>query len=172
MLSKFFQEILPDSSQEQSCKEGAMPAVGHFLKLLQERVENYMIPSSASIKRNEYTLMLHFGPNYNQTKLIQMIIGIYNGIPQPFEVFQCFAETSEEEVNLFMKRAARHPCHYLLLEVNNLPFKLQEVHSIFCTIPEILPIQGRNNYLWKTLVVGRLCDLQTSYYQLPHIQNA
>jgi len=129
---------LPGFLQKQSCDEGAVPAVGHFLKLLQKLVENYMIPSSASIKRNEYTLMLHFGPNYNQTKLIQMITGIYNGIPQPFEVFHCFAETSGEELNLFMKRAARHPRHYLLLEVSNLPFKLQEVHSIFCTIPEFL----------------------------------
>jgi len=58
-----------------------------------------------------------------------MIITIYNGILQPFEFFHCFPDTSEEELHLFMKRAARHPHQYLLLEVNNLPFKLQEVYT-------------------------------------------
>ena len=137
MFSTLFQEILPDSSQEQSCKEGAMPAVGHFLKLLQERVEDYMLPFSTYDEPKEHPLMLHYGPNYNQTKLIQMIITIYNGIPQPFEFFHCFPDTSEEELHLFMKRAARHPHQYLLLEVNNLPFKLQEVymHPISCFLP-------------------------------------
>jgi len=66
-----------------------------------------------------------------------MIITIYNSIPQPFEFFHCFPDTSEEELHLFMKRAARHSHQYLLLEVNSLPLNLQEVymHPTSCFLP-------------------------------------
>jgi hypothetical protein len=81
---------------------------------------------------------LHFCPGYTQDGLIRVIIGLYSGVPESFEVFRCRCNTTEGELNLFLKRAAKFPTQYLILEVNKLPYKLQEVHmhiyNVQCTI--------------------------------------
>jgi hypothetical protein len=76
----------------------------------------------------EFVQLLHFCPGYTQDRLICMIIGLYSGVPESFEVFHCRSNTTEGELNLFLKRAAKFPLQYLILEVNKLPYKLQEVH--------------------------------------------
>lgn len=109
---------------------GAMDAVGYFLMTLQEKVKGFLLPlpsRGVCASSSDGSLVLHIGPNYNQLQLTKMVVGIYNGLPQPFEVLRCHHDTSEEEINLFMERAIRHPRQYLVLQVNNLPFQLQEV---------------------------------------------
>ena len=76
----------------------------------------------------EFTQLLHFCPSYTQDRLIRVIVGLYSGVPESFEVFHCRSNTTEGELNLFLKRAAKFPLQYLILEVNKLPYKLQEVH--------------------------------------------
>ena len=71
--------------------------------------------------------ILHSCIGYKQQQLIQLIVKIYNGVPESFEVFHCQSTSTEEEVSLFLKRAARHQLTCLMLEVNRLPYKLQEV---------------------------------------------
>ena len=71
-----------------------------------------------------FTLITHL---YTQDRLIRMIVGLYSGVPESFEVFHCRQSTTEEELNLFLKRASKHPLQYLILEVNKLSYKLQEV---------------------------------------------
>ena len=71
--------------------------------------------------------LLHYCPRYSQAQLIQLIVSIYDGVPEAFEVFRCHSSSSKEELSLFMKRMAKHPLQYLILEVNQLSFKLQEV---------------------------------------------
>ena len=84
------------------------------------------ITSSLSIS-HEFVQLLHFCPGYTQDGLLRVIVGLYNGVPESFEVFHCRPNTTEEELNLFLKRASKHPLQYLILEVNKLPYKLQEV---------------------------------------------
>jgi hypothetical protein len=54
---------------------------------------------------------------------------VFGGVPEPFEVFHCRPTVTEEELRLFLnpKRATKHPFQYLILEVNKLPYQLQEV---------------------------------------------
>ena len=58
---------------------------------------------------------------------MRMIVEIYNGVPEGFAVFHCRPTTSAEELNLFIERMMHHSLPYLVLQVNRLPFKLQEV---------------------------------------------
>ena len=91
----------------------------------------------------EFTQLLHFCPGYTQDGLIRVIVGLYSGVPESFEVFHCRSNTTEGELNLFLKRAAKFPLQYLILEVNKLPYKLQEVRLLYtnahthmyCSIP-------------------------------------
>ena len=84
------------------------------------------ITASLSVAQ-EFVQLLHFCPNYTQDRLIRVIVGLYDGVPESFEVFHCRPTTTEEELNLFLKRASKYPLQYLILEVNKLPYKLQEV---------------------------------------------
>ena len=70
---------------------------------------------------------LHYCPGYTQAQLICLIVSIYNGVPKSFEVFRCQPSSTKEELSLFLKRVAKHPLQYLVLEVNRLTFELQEV---------------------------------------------
>ncbi len=73
--------------------------------------------------------VLHKTPGYTQNQLIRLIVEIYGGPPEAFEVLHCRPTTSEQDLKLFIKRISMHPSRkYLILEVNALPYKLQEVH--------------------------------------------
>ena len=77
---------------------------------------------------HDFTQFLHYCPCYTQSQLIQTVIGICSGVPEAFEVFRCRSSTTEGELSLFLKRAARHSLS-IVLEVNRLPFNLQEVND-------------------------------------------
>lgn len=79
----------------------------------------------------EEKFVLHSALNFTQGELIGLVLRIYGGPPEPFEVLHCNNFTTEEEVKLFMKRIYHHPRQYLVLEFNHLPFQLQEV-AIVC----------------------------------------
>lgn len=72
---------------------------------------------------------LHHAPKYTQSQLVRLIVSIYSGVPESFEVFHCHSSSTKEELSLFLKRVERKPLKYLILEVNKLPFGLQEVHA-------------------------------------------
>ena len=75
---------------------------------------------------------LHHAPKYSQSQLLRLIVSIYGGVPESFEVFRCRASTTQEELSLFLERVERRPLRYLILEVNKLPFRLQEVSCWGC----------------------------------------
>ena len=106
-----------------------MHVVGEFLEVV---FNNHFLPKrcgEAVSQRTspDLTLLLHYCPGYSQAQLICLIVSIYDGVPEPFEVFHCQPSSTEEELSLFLKRVAKHPRQYLILEVNRLPFRLQEV---------------------------------------------
>lgn len=78
----------------------------------------------------EEKFVLHSALNFTQGELIELVLRIYGGPPEPFELLHCNAFTAEEEVKLFMKRVYQHPRQYLVLEFNHLPFQLQEVYIV------------------------------------------
>ena len=112
-----------------------MQLVGKFLQIvftnhsLPKRCGQNLSPPSSVHSFPETTQLLHYCPGCSQAQLIHLIISIYDGVPESFEVFRCHSSSSKEELSLFLKRMAKHPLQYLILEINQLSFKLQEVSS-------------------------------------------
>lgn len=72
---------------------------------------------------------LHIALGFTQAQIIPLILSIYDGLPEAFEVLHCTTHTTEQDIKLFMKRVmiTKHARKYLVLEVDVLPFHLQEV---------------------------------------------
>jgi len=77
----------------------------------------------------EFSNFLHSALDFSHSELVVLVLKIYGGPPEPFETLHCKSSTTEEDVKLFMKRVNRHSRQYLVLEVNHLPFQLQEVEA-------------------------------------------
>jgi len=73
--------------------------------------------------------ILHSCQHFTSSQLIRTIISVFGGVPEPFEVFHCRPTVTEEELRLFLnlKRTTKLPFQYLILNVNKLPYQLQEV---------------------------------------------
>ena len=113
--------LTPHLLKQRSNRRGSLskPTLGPQLSLTSQ--------SSSGVIFNRY--QLHYGPNYNPSQIIRMIIDIYQGVPEGFAVFHCRSTTSAEELTLFIERMRHYHLPYLVLQVNQLPFKLQEVSS-------------------------------------------
>ena len=73
--------------------------------------------------------VLHSALNFSQGELISIIVSIYDErLPQPYEFFRCQEDTSIHELKLFLTRAINHPLTFIILGVDLLPVKLQEVY--------------------------------------------
>ena len=119
-----------------------MRVVGMFLSVL---LQNHALPRRCSVSKdktlsfprhirnfsNYLAQPLYFCPTYSQTDFLCLILNLFNGIPESYQVLRCQATTTEEELGLFLKRVEQHMAHYLMLDVNRLPFKLQEVSGGF-----------------------------------------
>ncbi len=117
--------------------ESPMLVVGKFLDGL---LLNHTLPRRCSIKEtrsmslprhrsltSSFAQPLYFCPAYSQADFLCLILNIFFGVPESFQVLRCQATTTEEELSLFLKKVCHHHAHYLVLDVNKLPFKLQEV---------------------------------------------
>ena len=78
-------------------------------------------------------MLLYTHTGFSQSQLLRLVISIYGGVPEAFEVYHCRSTSTEEEIRLFMnpKRATKRPFQYLILEVNKLPYRLQEVRTVY-----------------------------------------
>ncbi len=114
-----------------------MHTVGQFLKALQERAKNYLLPFFSDTPlppSSSPPQVLHNCLNHKMYDLTEVIVGIYRGLPQPFEVFRCHQETTEEELHLFIERITKHPRQYVIVQASRLSFKLQEVSGKWCAV--------------------------------------
>lgn len=127
MLCLFMQVVL---KQYDPHKDGAIDAVGAFLTELENSrtLQSCGLPSLAlTTSEMRRPLLLHYASNFSHFDLIRLIIRIYEGLPQPYEILHCNHQTSEEEISLFMKRALKYPRQYMMLEVDKLTYRIQEV---------------------------------------------
>ncbi len=117
-----------------------MDVVGSFLDSIfnKDGVADCSLPMrSETISGSRYQMLtssspisstFHSAPGFTQGQLIRLILEVYGGSPNAFQVLRCTPVTVEQDLRLFMKRATQHPmCQYLVLGVNTLPFQLQEV---------------------------------------------
>ena len=111
--------------------------VGEFLDTL---LQGRTLPSRCSFEEDIISLPSHHHsvtsyitqPLYSCSTYCQMdlqclILQIFSGIPEAYQMLRCQETTTEEELNLFLKRIEKHYNHYIMLDVNKLSFKLQEV---------------------------------------------
>jgi hypothetical protein len=128
------QEALIAVHQETSPSASSpMLVVGHFLDVL---FKDHTLPKS-SLMMSTSSITTDFGqplyscPAYSQLDFIHLILNIFSSVPKAYQVLHCKATTTEEDLSRFLKRVEKHHDQYLMLNVNKLPFKQQEV----CVIP-------------------------------------
>lgn len=64
----------------------------------------------------------------SQKQLIHLLVSIYNGIPEYFDILRCHSATTVQDLRAFMDRVILIPRLYVIVEVNLLSFELQEVN--------------------------------------------
>lgn len=107
-----------------------MLVVGQFLNDL---LLNHTLPQSVyppgrnSSSSDDFSQPLYSCPHYSQKDFLCLILSIFSGVPESYQVLRCQASTTEEELSIFLKRAENCHAQYLMLNINTLPFKLQEV---------------------------------------------
>ena len=73
---------------------------------------------------------LHVCHGFSHEYLTRMVLGIYNGFPESYQVLICRPSVTEEDIHLFWQRILKFPSLYVLLQVNALPVRLQEVSVV------------------------------------------
>lgn len=133
----------PEPSSPRQALKSPMQVVGHFLNLL---LQDHALPRRCSTK-DLHSLPRHQrgatpyqfqaqplyycpSPSYSQLDFLCLILGVFSGLPEAYQVLRCHSNTTEEELSLFLKRVEQRHTHYLMLDVNKLPFKLQEVRRV------------------------------------------
>lgn len=111
-----------------------MPVVGEFMNVLfqglplpHQRVLMDTAPSLPQRTHEHFVQPLYSCLSQSQLELVCLILNIFSGIPEAYQVLHCKASTTEEDLSRFLKRVEMYRGHYLMLDVNRLPFKLQEV---------------------------------------------
>ena len=113
----------------------AMLTAGEFLNIV---FEDHNLPQRCLIKNTlshsshaagYFAQPLYPCSVHSQQHVICLVLGIFSDIPESYRVLQCNKSTTEEELKRFLKRVEKHRGHYLVLDVNRLPFKLQEVSN-------------------------------------------
>ena len=107
-----------------------MKVVGEFMNVL---FKDHILPSLDSTPELPRYINSHFVQplytcsGFSQLELVCLILNIFSGIPEAYRVLHCKANTTEEELSRFLMRVDKHRGRYLMLDINKLPFKLQEV---------------------------------------------
>ena len=146
MYFSLSQQALDDTLQNANDLSCPMLVVGQFLNVL---LVDHTLPHrhstfSVSHRRHPsattcFAQPLYYCPTYSQMDFLRLILSVFSGIPEAYQVLRCLKTTTEEDLSLFLKMVERHHTHYLVLNVNKLPFKLQEVHA--CIIYEVKVFQ-------------------------------
>ena len=109
-----------------------MLLVGHFLSILLK--DNVLPQRCSTLNVPQHHLVdpqpLYSCLTYSQMDFICLILKIFSGLPESYQVLRCQTTTTMEELSLFEKRVENLHAHFLVLDFNKLPFKLQEVSEL------------------------------------------
>ena len=157
--------LLKDTVLQENAQKSAMDVVGSFLDNIFSRdgvVECSLPMQCETISASQGQMLLsspqmastfHSAPGFTQGQLIRFLLEVYGGSPNAFQVLRCTPVTVEQDLRLFMKRVVQHSMsQYLILEVNTLPFQLQEV-SFVASVSSI-----KNVLLYKSFPFRFCCD--------------
>ena len=111
-----------------------MLVVGTFLNTL---LHDHILPQHLSFAESSLnksqdgnalkTQFLFSCSLYSQSNLVSFILDHFNSIPAAYHIMRCNGSTTKEDLSLFLKRVEMQPNKYMMLNVDLLPFKLQEV---------------------------------------------
>jgi len=51
---------------------------------------------------------VYYAHEYNNEKLLLLLIKIYRGVPEAYEVFHCHEDSAENDLKLFLHRASKY----------------------------------------------------------------
>ena len=131
------------SKKDPITSQNSMQAISVFLStiLLNHSLPTRIFTSKVAVSE-ECSQVLHVCPGFTQKDLISLILNIFGGLPEPFQVFRCQPSSTQGEIDLFLKRALKFAVQHLFLEVNKLPFHLQEVSThLFHNVTNDKPLQ-------------------------------
>ncbi len=100
---------------------------------LNDSSEIYIDLILKSFVKDEIHIKLYFASGYSQRQLLPIISHVYKGnkdIIQPHLILICGPDTTEKRLDQFFKRAKGVISTYMIVGVNNLSSKLQEVITI------------------------------------------
>ena len=125
-------EDVRDDVETANYHNSRIHVVGKFLdELMAKHTLPHTCGDSKSARHRSITAYfahpLYCCPDYSQIDFLCLILGIFSGVPEPHQIFRCQLTTTKEDLDLFLKRVERYHLHYLMLAVNKLPSKLQEV---------------------------------------------
>ena len=55
----------------------------------------------------QFQEVVYYAPHYDNERLLLLLIEIYNGVPESYEVFHCNEESAEDDLKLFLHRATK-----------------------------------------------------------------
>ena len=129
----FDHQILLDRSRREQEEGASIRTPLHTLGfIISEMLPKYGLRSRPRAIHNVPQSVLYACTDCTQYQLISLIVSIYRGAPEVYEILHCQPSTSREELSRFIN-PGRHtvqkkqPSIYLFLEVNLLPCELQEV---------------------------------------------
>lgn len=118
--------------------ESPVELVGTFLNAV---FESYLQAQTCfvedvqvSTKFGEFAQPLYLCPNYSKMEFLCLILKVFSGVPRSYQLMRCNENTTEDELRLFLKRLEKYQAHYLIFDVNKLPFKLQEVKDLMLPV--------------------------------------
>ena len=54
----------------------------------------------------QFQEVVHFAPDYDNGQLLRLLIEIYDGVPESYELFHCNKDSTEDDLKLFLQRAS------------------------------------------------------------------
>ena len=115
-------------------EETPVQRVGTFLKRLVDDKDLFtrlyparrrQMTSERSKWRKSHVVHLAYGFNLDQ--LLKLILQIYRGFPESYEILRCTKKTTKGDVELFMKRLQQFPYRqFTFVQVEELSIELQE----------------------------------------------
>ena len=89
------------------------------------------VPYSYRVSQSIENQPLYLCASLSKKEIVCLIIGIFDGIPEPYRVLRCQSTTTENEVTMFWNRSNHLKADYLVLNFNKLPLTIQEVSKLF-----------------------------------------
>ena len=114
-------------------EEKPMQRVGTFLKRLVEKgLFTRLYPARRRQRTGEGSKsgkshVVHLAYGFNLDQLLKLILQIYDGFPESYEMLRCTKKTTKGDVELFMKRIQQFPYRqFTFVQVEELSIELQE----------------------------------------------